>query len=186
MEFQRVTKIAHDLIAARLRPGDHAVDATVGKGHDTLFLARCVGPDGRVDGFDIQSEAISATGLRVAGLPQVRLHCLGHERMGEVVAGPIDGVMFNLGYLPSGDRGIVTRPDTTLIALKVALGLLSLGGLLTVVFYPEHEDGRTESEAVEAEFRELDAEVYLVNRYRSEPLLPTYKSPYLLVVERKR
>lgn len=37
-----------------LRPGDTAVDATMGNGHDTLFLAQAVGPTGHVIGFDIQ------------------------------------------------------------------------------------------------------------------------------------
>ena len=37
----------HDLVRRVLRPGDVAVDATVGNGQDTLFLAECVGPTGR-------------------------------------------------------------------------------------------------------------------------------------------
>ena len=36
--------VAHDLIRDILHPGDLAIDATVGNGHDTLFLAEQVGP----------------------------------------------------------------------------------------------------------------------------------------------
>lgn len=37
-----------------LRPGDVAVDATAGNGHDTLFLAQAVGPSGTVYAIDVQ------------------------------------------------------------------------------------------------------------------------------------
>src|SRR5690606_17516698 len=132
MAFPRVTEMAHELIARRLRPGGRAIDATVGNGHDTLFLAACVGTAGHVDGFDIQPEAIAATAAKTTGLPQVRLHLRGHEAMGQVVTEPVDVILFNLGYLPSGDKDLATRPGTTLAALDAALGLLSETGLLAV------------------------------------------------------
>ncbi|MBC7032591.1 SAM-dependent methyltransferase, partial [Salmonella enterica subsp. enterica serovar Enteritidis] len=44
-----------------VNPGDHVIDATVGNGHDTVYLAKLVGTTGHVDGFDIQSAAIEAT-----------------------------------------------------------------------------------------------------------------------------
>ena len=186
MNFQRITSIAHDCVAARLRPGDRAVDATVGNGYDTLFLAHCVGIGGRVDGFDIQEAAISATRLKVAEFEQVRLHCLGHERMAEVVSGPVNAIMFNLGYLPSGDKSIITRQETTRLALRAALGLLSGGGLLTVVVYPRHAGGRAEAAAVEEAFRKLDPSHYNVVRKVTNSAKPENETPYLLAVERKR
>ena len=48
---------AKERVAAVLLPGDAAVDATMGNGGDLLFLAEQVGADGRVFGFDVQSEA---------------------------------------------------------------------------------------------------------------------------------
>ena len=53
-------KLARDFLRQVLRPGDTAVDATVGKGRDLLFLTECVGEGGRVLGFDIQPEALAA------------------------------------------------------------------------------------------------------------------------------
>ena len=64
--FPRATQLAHDLAGARLRPGDRAIDATVGNGHDTVVLAEKVGSGGRVFGFDIQAEAIAGAERRVA------------------------------------------------------------------------------------------------------------------------
>lgn len=181
MSFPRVTETAHDLVARFVREGDHVIDATVGKGHDTRFLARLVGTTGRVDGFDIQAGAIEATARELHGLPQVNLHCLGHERMREVVSGPVSAVMFNLGYLPSGDKTLVTRPDTTVAALDAAWELLrGPGGILSVVVYPGHEGGTIESLAVEAWFSRLDPIHHRTLWHGPAVPCPQKPAPYLL------
>jgi hypothetical protein len=48
---------ATPVIARRqvLRPGDTAVDATCGNGHDSLFMAQCIGPSGRLHAVDLQA-----------------------------------------------------------------------------------------------------------------------------------
>ena len=40
---ERPTTLAHRQVAAVLREGDLAIDATAGNGHDTVFLAERVG-----------------------------------------------------------------------------------------------------------------------------------------------
>jgi hypothetical protein len=57
--------------------------------------------------------------------------------------------MFNLGYLPGGGKTLITRTDTTLLALQVAAEWLAGDGVLTVVVYPGHEGGREEADEVE-------------------------------------
>lgn len=59
MGFLSVLSFAHKLIAERLPPGGRAIDATVGTGADTLFLAKAAGPRGGVYGFDIQPQALA-------------------------------------------------------------------------------------------------------------------------------
>ena len=66
--------------------------------------------------------------------------------------GRVDLFMYNLGYLPGGDKSITTDSATTLKSLSSALELLAVGGLLCVVCYPGHEEGARESQAVEAFF----------------------------------
>ncbi len=184
MPLPRVTEMAHFLARRHLRPGDHAVDATAGKGHDTRFLASRVGSAGRVDGFDIQPEALAATAARVAGLPQVRLHLAGHERMGEFVEGRVAAVLFNLGYLPTGDKSRITRPATTLAALDAAMELLDEGGLLSVVVYPAHAGGAEEAEAVECWFASLDPGPHRVASYGPPRRSSGNESPRLLAATR--
>lgn len=65
MGFLSVLSCAHQWIASRLVPGDLAIDATVGTGADTLFLAQQVGRRGQVIGFDIQSEALTLAQARI-------------------------------------------------------------------------------------------------------------------------
>jgi predicted methyltransferase len=45
-----------------LQPGDTAVDATAGNGHDTLALAELVGPQGVVWALDLQVGPKAAKG----------------------------------------------------------------------------------------------------------------------------
>lgn len=160
--MRRPTQQAHEAVAAVLRPGDLAVDATAGNGHDTCFLAEGVGPGGRVVAFDIQAEAVEATRrrLREAGLDE-RVEVLGesHARIAGRVPAGVGAVMFNLGYLPGGDHGIITRTAETLEALEAAAGLLRPGGVLTVVCYPGHPGGEEEAAAVAGWARERGGEV---------------------------
>jgi predicted methyltransferase len=142
-------------LAGLLREGDWVVDATVGNGHDTLFLARQVGRSGRVYGFDIQQAALDATVTRLrdgGGEAQVRLFKAGHEGMAEHLPqetrGRIKAVLFNLGYLPGSDKQTVTRPATTITALEGVLQWLAPGGVISVLAYTGHPGGRDEAERV--------------------------------------
>lgn len=144
------------LMSDRLRPGDVVVDATAGNGHDTLFLARLVGPHGHVVAMDIQVEAINETRRRLqeAGVAEANYTLIqrGHETMRESLPaaglGVIRGIMFNLGYLPGSDKTVITRTDTTLAAVDAAIELLAPGGLLTIAIYPGHEGGADEQRAI--------------------------------------
>ena len=143
--------LASQCLREALRPGDRAVDATMGNGQDTLMLAQLVGPTGRVDAFDIQPSALSNTQARLeeAGcLAQVRLHLAGHETLGEVVPGPVQAIVFNLGWLPGGDKGITTCVKTTGAALEAGLAMLAPGGVLSICAYPGHEEGAREESFV--------------------------------------
>jgi len=161
--FLRATELAHELVAERLVAGDAAVDATAGNGHDTLFLAGQVGPGGRVIAFDIQDVAISSTRGRLEEegvLDRVTLIHDSHENcvrcLGEHGVGRLKAVMFNLGYLPGGDRSLVTRPEITVSALQSLLGIVVPGGVITLILYIGHPGGSKEAEAVLRFVQSLD------------------------------
>lgn len=156
MSIASVLDFAHTLAARALQPGDTAIDATVGKGYDTVALAQVVGADGVVHGFDIQETALDRTRERLmsAGMAdRVQLHRIGHEKMeahlSERVHGTVGAAMFNLGYLPGSESSITTEPATTVSALRATVRLLRPGGVATVVLYTGHQGGTEEAEAVE-------------------------------------
>jgi SAM-dependent methyltransferase len=160
------------ILAEAVRPGDLAVDATVGNGHDTALLARLVGPSGLVHGFDVQAEAIASAErlLAAAGLAErVRLHALGHEHMAQTLPeadrGRAAAVVFNLGYLPGGDETRVTRPETTLAALEGSREILAPGGVIALACYGGHAGGAEEIGAVAAWCRALPFAGWRVARY---------------------
>lgn len=168
--LSRPMTCAHDWISRLVLPGDTVVDATAGNGHDTVFLARLAGPQGRVHAFDIQEEAIRTTGerLRQEGLltPAVRLHTASHARMAELVRGPVKATVFNLGYLPGGDKNVITRVESTLAALEQAAALTAPNGILSVMCYPGHEGGDTEAEAVERFLSRLPHHAWRTGKYQ--------------------
>ncbi|MEN9990944.1 MAG: hypothetical protein RLZZ224_646 [Verrucomicrobiota bacterium] len=150
--FPKPTEMAHEWLRKILLPGDQVIDATLGNGHDAVFLAQCVGPTGRVHGFDVQEAALesSTQQMKRHGIADevYQWHWTSHERMEEWVVGPVKAVMFNLGYLPGADHALITSKTSTLRALEAAARLMAVGGVLTIVCYPGHDGGDEESEAV--------------------------------------
>jgi|SRR5690625_703941 len=188
-----ITELTHLIVGKFLSEGDIAVDATVGNGHDTLFLARKVGVTGRVIGFDVQEAALAAARERLEHteknlLERVTFLRLSHAKMENglakagVSAEP-KAILFNLGYLPGGDKSVTTETEETLEALKTALRLLAPGGVLTAVLYAGHPEGERESAAVLEWAKGLpeDFRVYCTTLYnRSET------APKLIAIEKFR
>lgn len=138
--LQSPLRFSHEIIKQALVSGDTVIDATVGNGNDTVVLAKAVGSMGKVYGFDIQEEAIDKTKekLLLTGLlPQTELILEGHENIENHVPedANLGAVMFNLGYLPSGDKSIITQPATTLSAIQQSLVRLRKGGILSLMIY---------------------------------------------------
>ncbi len=146
-ELKSARYLAREVILQAVLPGDTAVDATMGNGHDTLMLCEAVGPAGRVYAFDVQAQALEETKkrLREQGVDgRAELIHAGHEHMAEYVKGPVKAVMFNLGWLPGGDHGVTTRWETTRRAVESALDLLAPMGVLVICAYPGHAEGERE------------------------------------------
>jgi len=179
------TPLSHLFLRERVRPGDRVVDATCGNGRDTLLLAHLVGPSGRVWGFDIQESALVATAalLEDAGCrDRVELVPAGHEHLAKYVSGPLNAVIFNLGYLPGGDKTWVTRPRETVAALAQGADLLAPGGRICIVIYAGHPGGAEEAEAVDSWVAGLSPKEYHVWCCRQMNRSAT--APYLLLIDK--
>ncbi len=172
MDIPQAVEFSHYLLARQINEGDFVIDATCGNGNDTGFLARLVGEFGRVLALDIQEEAIESTEmeLKARGLrEQVELRQADHSNLLKLVDSEKmrpKAIVFNLGYLPGGDKSIVTEVTNTLPALEDSLELLGNGGVLVVTAYPGHQEGLKERQEIEAWAEKLDYKEYLVGHYR--------------------
>ncbi|MBS2970128.1 rRNA methyltransferase [Metabacillus sp. KIGAM252] len=155
MIVTRILPFCRDLLSAAVQPGDIAVDATAGNGHDTAFLAGLTGESGQVFSFDIQEDALLATErlLEEKNLSsRVTLFHKGHEYAEEFIPaeyhGKLAGAVFNLGYLPGGNKEIVTSPDSTIAGISQLFRMLKLEGIIVLVIYHGHPEGKIEKNAV--------------------------------------
>ncbi len=179
-----MTGVVHYLLEPFIRPGERVVDCTVGNGHDALFLARAVGGEGHLTGFDVQPEAIEATRRRLkgAGIGEDRFTLVpaSHEALGDHVEPGITAAVFNLGYLPGSGRSVTTRKETTLRAATSALALLRPGGVLSLTLYYGHRGGAEEAQALQEWAGSLDFSSFKVLRV-TWPNLPNDPPSVLLV-----
>ncbi|OCA91446.1 rRNA methyltransferase [Bacillus sp. FJAT-27225] len=151
MKLDGVLPFARGLLQKAVQEGGSAIDATMGNGHDTLFLANLVGEMGRVFSFDIQAEAIEATSKRLedAGVAdRAKLFQTGHENAASCIPesfhGKLQAAIFNLGYLPGSDKTIITKSGTTISAVEQIFEMLSPDGIIVLVVYHGHEGGAEE------------------------------------------
>ena len=185
---ERLTAAASSWIEVALFDGALAIDATVGNGYDALFLGHRVGPKGKVLGFDVQKAALA--GAReilkfVGSIDHVSLIHDSHTRLADYLpAGAvIHAAMFNLGYLPRGNRRIITRPETTVLALRSVLEHLAERGRVTLLVYRGHEGGVPEYQGVRQFVEELPEDGWLVEELGSTSDSPV--APRLFRIQRK-
>jgi len=161
--------IASDVLHQVIQEGDTVIDATLGNGHDTVMLAELVGETGRVIGFDIQPDAVGRTSARLldAGLlDRCELYAEGHQNIASRVNMSVKAAVFNLGWLPGGDKSVTTLWETTHIAITAALALLVDGGVCTICAYPGHEEGDRERFALMDWLATLRPQEYNVLHHR--------------------
>lgn len=161
--IRQTTELAMHMVRPYIGAGDTVIDATCGNGHDTLALAK-MGP-AKLYAFDVQEEAIRSTmklleahgyGNRIED-GRITLLQMGHEELADHIKEPVKVIVFNLGYLPGGDKEITTRAETTLTAVEGAMKLLCPDGLICITMYSGHTEGRREKDALLSFAGRLDA-----------------------------
>lgn len=190
MKVLGVLPFARLLLEQAIQPGDIAVDCTVGNGHDTLFLANLVGEDGWVYGFDIQEEAITKTADRLKEHQvdsRVELIQKGHEHVRQVIPeidySRLKGAIFNLGFLPGGDKSIVTKPTSTLAAVSALLEIMPAGGTIVLVIYHGHKEGKEEKNHVLAFVEQIDQRLAHVLKYQF--INQANHPPFVVAIEKR-
>lgn len=152
--FQSHIDLAHAYWSSLVHPGDLVIDATCGNGHDTFILAQLVA-SGRLIAIDKQLSAIESTRERLAkNLPedvfkQIEFLHQSHDTFPQdIIPESVKLIVYNLGYLPGGNKSITTVESSTLASLRVAIDLISPGGAICMTCYPGHPEGKIEEQAV--------------------------------------
>lgn len=179
--IKRPIELSHDFLSQVLDKNSIAIDATMGNGNDTVFLSHLAK---KVYAFDVQEQALIKTKekLEQLNIKNVQLILDGHQTIDKYVVGPIRAAIFNLGYLPSADKTIITKPDTTLEAIGKILDRLEVGGRISIMIYYGHEGGDKEKDAVLNFVKELDQQHFTVMLY--QPLNQINAPPFLVMIEK--
>ena len=180
MKNNIILETARLILSSLVEKKDTVVDATMGNGNDTIYLADLVK---HVYAFDIQQEALIETKKRIEDehIENVTLILDSHENILKHVI-DFKGVIFNLGYLPKGDKNLTTTKNVTIQTLNTLIPHMKNDDFILLVIYPGHEEGMKESIAINDLLSLLNQNIYKVLRIN----LPYQKNypPYINLVKK--
>lgn len=159
-------KLAHEYWRSWLRPDDTVIDATCGNGKDTQILASLV-PQGKVYSMDIQVDAIENAKKHVTS-PNVVFLLQSHADFSPIKEAKL--VVYNLGYLPGGDKSVTTMTETTLRSVELAL---TISQAVCITCYPGHPEGAKETNNLLEWVQKLDQKRWKVAFYQWKPSAPS-------------
>ncbi|MBR4422412.1 MAG: class I SAM-dependent methyltransferase [Erysipelotrichaceae bacterium] len=153
----------HKYLKSLISKEDVCVDMTAGNGFDTLFLASLAK---KVYAFDINEQAIKNTKEKVRDFDNVILIRGDHANIDRYLHESIRLFIFNLGYLPHGDRSTITKKETTLEAFRKAYELLQENGYIVITFYLKHSGGKDEYYLLDDYLRKQ--KIAIIDSYRQD------------------
>ena len=176
-------KLSHEYLKSNIHYGDICVDATMGRGRDTLLLSTLVGEEGKVYAFDIQPEALSSTQKLLAenNISNAVLILDSHHNLKKHVTFA-KAVVFNLGFLPGGDHSIFSHSDTSIKAIEEALDIIPSDGFVSICSYYGGDTGFEERDNLLAFLENLDSKKYTVmlHSFYNRPNCP----PLFIIIEK--
>lgn len=183
----KIVEFSHTLIEDFINKYFHnnmiLIDATCGRGNDTIFMANLIKQNGHVYSYDIQEEAINYTNnlLSSGNIKNVTTNLKSHEN---ILENEFDLVIFNLGYLPQGDKTITTKHETSLIAIQNLVDKMKKfnhNALIIIVLYPGHKEGLIESKIIDNFVKTLPSCDYLVTKFLN---YNRDTSPFILTISK--
>lgn len=176
-------KLSHEYLKQNVKKGDIVVDATMGRGRDTLLLSQLVGSEGKVYAFDIQPEALDSTKKLLCenNCSNTRLILDSHHKLKDYVK-KAKCVVFNLGFLPGGDHSIFSHSDTSIKAIEASLDIIEDDGFVSVCSYYGGDTGFEERDNLLSFLESLDSKKYTVmlHSFLNRPNCP----PLFIVIEK--
>ena len=185
--FSNPIDLAHIIWKLHLPSNPLIIDATVGNGQDTLFLADLANNlNGQLIGIDIQKQAIDSTQSKLIEHPsllrRVQLFHQSHATFPSMInPESVDLIVYNLGYLPGADKSITTLSSSTIESVRNGLNLIKAGGIISITCYPGHEEGFHEYNALIAYTQTFDKKIYGITKHE---WVNRKSSPILLLIQK--
>jgi len=162
------------------------VDATMGNGFDTCYLRSKLDSKGFLYAFDIQKTAIENTKKRLIEnkiYSNVLLINDSHVEFKKYIDKEVDLIVYNLGYLPKGDKNITTLSESTLKSIKNGMDILNHKGLIIITIYPGHIEGEKEFNIISEFLKTVDQKKFEI--IKIEFYNQINRPPVLFIIERK-
>ncbi len=172
------------IIKNNYRDDNICIDFTMGNGHDSLFLSNLVSK-GVVYSFDIQQKAIENTKqlfIEKGMYNNIKYINDGHENFEKYIKKFNIGI-YNLGYLPKGNKAITTKKETTIESIKKAISLVEKKGIICITIYRGHEEGFLEGLEIEKIIKKISKEKYEIYRYEN---IKNDITPYVIIIKRNK
>ncbi|UNM96944.1 16S rRNA (cytosine(1402)-N(4))-methyltransferase [Ignatzschineria rhizosphaerae] len=191
MRYQYLTSI-HPLIDQYIdqfiQPHSIVIDATLGNGHDSYKIAQKMDHTGKLYGFDIQKMAIENSQQLLNTLPEnapkITLIEDSHSNFKTHIKEPVDFIIYNLGYLPKGDKEITTLAKSTLESVQAGLELLTDNGKMLIAVYHGHIAGQAEKIALEEYLQNLDQKAFHV--FKQQFINQKNSPPFIYLIEKAK
>lgn len=143
--MNRNVDIVHNWMKENINDDWITVDMTCGKGRDTLEMAKLAQ---HVTSIDIQEKALDQAKVLTQEYSNITYIHDDHTNINHYINDFINLVVFNLGYLPDGDKKIMTNSDSTLMALSKIYPWIRKNGYLIITCYLGHKGGKKEHDTV--------------------------------------
>ncbi len=91
-------------------------------------------------------------------------------------------IVYNLGYLPGGDKQFTTLAAETLKSIDEALKLIRPQGMISITCYPGHPEGQREEEGLIAYLKTLSNKLYTICYHQ---WVNRHASPSLILIRRR-
>lgn len=157
--FRSHLDLAHQYWKRLVASHDIIIDATCGNGHDTRFLAS-LKPQ-KIYAIDIQEKALNEARKRIEEDAAVSYILGCHSQFPkEIQKNSVKLIVYNLGYLPGGNKSKTTLSSTTIQSLNNAMPLVCAGGMMSITCYPGHDEGQKEQGAVLSWAENLDKSLW--------------------------
>ncbi len=189
IDLSNAVNFSHMIMRNFVREGMFVVDATMGRGQDTLLLSKLVGINGTVLSFDVQKEAVEITNELFTSenidSSNTRFILDTHANIGNYMLNEqlVDFAIFNLGYLPGVNKSVTTDVQSVKVALELLIERLKSLAVILVVVYPGHDVGRQEVEFLNGYLVQLKQKQFSISEFKF--INQRNNPPYVFLIQKR-